>query len=89
MFREEGKQVSLVIMSRLSLRTVAPPPCLPRDIKDSPKEDTRFSDGLLIGWLWAATRMILAAAAELCQRLARTWDSASLSTKTLRKLKRT
>jgi hypothetical protein len=36
------KQVSLVTMSHLSLRTVAPPPCLPLDIKDLLKEDTRF-----------------------------------------------
>jgi hypothetical protein len=28
-------QVSLVTMSRPSQRTVAPPPCLPLDIKDS------------------------------------------------------
>jgi hypothetical protein len=28
-----------------SQRTVAPPPCLPLDIKDSLKEDIRFFDG--------------------------------------------
>jgi hypothetical protein len=45
MFREVGTQVSLVTMSCLSPRTVAPPPCLPLDIKDSLKEDTGFFDG--------------------------------------------
>jgi hypothetical protein len=52
MFREVGSQVSLVTMSCPSLRTVAPPPCLPLDIKDSLKEDTRFFDGgLMEGFL--------------------------------------
>jgi hypothetical protein len=32
-------------MSHPSPRTVAPPPCLPLDIKDSLKEDVRF-----FGW---------------------------------------
>jgi hypothetical protein len=47
-------QVSLVTTSRPSLRTVAPPPCLPLDIKDSLKEDSRcfwmgfFDCGLLV-----------------------------------------
>jgi hypothetical protein len=49
MFREIGIWVSLVKMSRPSLRTVAPPPCLPLDIKDSLKEDTVFFDGRLMG----------------------------------------
>jgi hypothetical protein len=39
MFREVGTQVSLVTMSRSSLRTVAPPPCIPLHIKDLLKED--------------------------------------------------
>jgi hypothetical protein len=42
MFREVESQVSLVTMSCPFLRTVAPPPCLPLDIKDSLKEDVRF-----------------------------------------------
>jgi hypothetical protein len=37
--REVGSQVSLVTMSCPSLRTVAPPPCLPLAIKDLLKED--------------------------------------------------
>jgi hypothetical protein len=48
MFREVGIQVSLVTMSRLSPRTVALPPCLPLDIKDSLKEEARFFDGGLM-----------------------------------------
>jgi hypothetical protein len=44
-FREVGAQVSLVTVSRPSLRTVAPPPCLSLDIKDSLKEDVGFFDG--------------------------------------------
>jgi hypothetical protein len=44
-FREAGRQVSLVTMPCPSLRTVAPPPCLPVDIKDSLQEDTRLFDG--------------------------------------------
>jgi hypothetical protein len=35
-------QVSLVTMSHPSLRTVAPPPCLPLYIKDLLKEDGGF-----------------------------------------------
>jgi hypothetical protein len=35
----------LFTMSRPSLRTVAPLPCLPLDIKDSLKEDMRLFDG--------------------------------------------
>jgi hypothetical protein len=31
-------------MSHSSLRTAAPPPCLPQNIKDSLKEDTRLFD---------------------------------------------
>jgi hypothetical protein len=46
-FREAGMQVSPVTMSHPSLRTTAPP-CLPLDIKDSLKEDTRL---LLLGFL--------------------------------------
>jgi hypothetical protein len=38
-FRDIGMQVSLVVCP--SPRTVAPPPCLPLDIKDSLKEDRR------------------------------------------------
>jgi hypothetical protein len=38
-------QVSLVTVSRPSLRSVAPPPCLPLDIKDSLNEDWGFFDG--------------------------------------------
>jgi hypothetical protein len=41
MFREEGMQISPVTMSRRSPRTAAPP-CLPQDIKDSLKENTRL-----------------------------------------------
>jgi hypothetical protein len=59
MFREVETQVFLVTMSRSSPKTVALPPCLELDIKDSLKEDTSFFDGL-IDW-WAA-----AAAVELC-----------------------
>jgi hypothetical protein len=40
-FREVGMQISVVIMSRPSPRTVAPPPFLPLDIKDWLKEDGR------------------------------------------------
>jgi hypothetical protein len=51
-FREVGMQVSLVTMSCPSLTTVAPPPCLPLDIKDSLKEDVSFFDGgLMEGFL--------------------------------------
>jgi hypothetical protein len=60
-FREVGKQVSIVKMSHPSLRTVAPLPCLPLDIKHLLKEDERFYDGGLIKCflmgrndLWAA-----------------------------------
>jgi hypothetical protein len=50
MFREAETQVSPVTMSHPSPRT-AVPPCLPLDIKDSLKEDTRV---LLWGFLlWA------------------------------------
>jgi hypothetical protein len=45
MCREVGKQVFLVTLSFPSLRTVAPPPCLLLDIKDSLKEDVSFFDG--------------------------------------------
>jgi hypothetical protein len=47
------EQSSLVTMSRSSLRTVAPPPSLPLDIKDSLKEDKSFFDGGWIDWLAA------------------------------------
>jgi hypothetical protein len=40
-FREAGMQVSPVTVSRPSPRTVAPPTCLPLDIKDLLKEDMR------------------------------------------------
>jgi hypothetical protein len=44
--KEVEMQVSLVTMSHPSLRTVAPPLCLPLDIKDLLKEDRRvFFDG--------------------------------------------
>jgi hypothetical protein len=46
-YREVGMQVSLVTMSHPSQRTVAPPPCLPLDTKDSLKEEARvFLDGV-------------------------------------------
>jgi hypothetical protein len=43
--KEVRTQVSLVTMSRPSLRTAAPPPCLPLDIKDLLKENMRVFDG--------------------------------------------
>jgi hypothetical protein len=43
--QRNGRQVSIVTMSCPSPRTVALPPCLPLDIKDSLKEDVR-----LFGW---------------------------------------
>jgi hypothetical protein len=45
-------------MSHPSPRTVAPPPCLPLDTKDSLKEDAGFFDGGVFdgGWIdWWAT----------------------------------
>jgi hypothetical protein len=58
MFREVGAQGSLVTMSHSSPRTVAPPPCLPLDRKDSLKKDRDVLDeGFLMGdfdWLAAA-----------------------------------
>jgi hypothetical protein len=47
-------QVSLVTMSHPSQRIVAPPPCLPLDIKDLLKEDVRFLDegDFLMGGFW-------------------------------------
>jgi hypothetical protein len=51
-FREVRK-VSLVTMSHPSPRPVAPPPCLPLDIKDLLKKDVRFCDGGWIDWLVA------------------------------------
>jgi hypothetical protein len=53
MFRERT-QVSLVTMSHPSQRTVAPPPCLPLDIKDSLRRMrvflmAGFFDGGLMG----------------------------------------
>jgi hypothetical protein len=66
-FREAGTQVSLVTMSGPFSRTVAPPPCLLLDIKDSLKEDMGFwgffSWGLIY---WRAACTNAAAAAELC-----------------------
>jgi hypothetical protein len=47
-FREVGKKVSIVTISRPFLRTVAPFPCLPLDIEHLLKEDERFFDGGLI-----------------------------------------
>jgi hypothetical protein len=47
-FREVGTQVSLATMSHLSLRTAAPSPCLPLDIKDSMRF---FGGGLIEGFL--------------------------------------
>jgi hypothetical protein len=44
-FREAGMQVSLVTVSGASLRAVAPPLCLPLNIKDLLKEDKSFFDG--------------------------------------------
>jgi hypothetical protein len=53
MFRERSRNaVSPVRMSHLSLRTIAPLPCLPLDIKDSLKEDTfifLMKGGFLMG----------------------------------------
>jgi hypothetical protein len=43
-FREAGKQGPLVTMSHPSLSIVAPPPCLPLDIKDLLKENGRLLD---------------------------------------------
>jgi hypothetical protein len=43
-FREAGTQVSSVTMSRPSLGTIAPPPCLPLGLKDLLKEDERLFD---------------------------------------------
>jgi hypothetical protein len=44
LFREAGIQVPLVTMSCPSLRTAAPPPCLPLGIKVLLKEDGRLLD---------------------------------------------
>jgi hypothetical protein len=52
--KEVGRQVPLFTMSLPSPRTVAPPPCLPLDIKDSLKEDGRIFDEGYIDWLAAA-----------------------------------
>jgi hypothetical protein len=51
------EQVSLVTMSRPSPRTVAPPLCLPLDIKDLLKEDVRVFDGFFLmgDFDWLAT----------------------------------
>jgi hypothetical protein len=59
MFREVGSQVSLVTMSCPSLRTVAPPPCLPLDIKDLLKEDT--GDFGMGDFDWVLLTLLLAA----------------------------
>jgi hypothetical protein len=69
-FREVGTQVSLVIMSHPSPRTVAPLACLPLNIKDSLKVDTRFFDGLWLaayGLLWDCHWMTQPAAVCLQQ----------------------
>jgi hypothetical protein len=63
MFREVGRQVSLVTMSCPSLRTAVPIPCLPLDRKDSLKKDVRVSDeGLIEGFLmgdgWIGWRLV-------------------------------
>jgi hypothetical protein len=73
-FREVGKQVSLVAMSCLSQRTIAPPPCLPLDIKDWLKEDVEFFDRRLIGGLLAMMMLVG------CWVMLETWNSASLIT---------
>jgi hypothetical protein len=77
-------------MPHPSLRTVAPPPCLQLDIKDSLKEDRVF------GW-WAACKNDAAAAAAATgccvsaslrtQTLKGTWDSASLRKEILKNRK--
>jgi hypothetical protein len=48
LYSESGMEVSLVTMSCPSSRTIAPPPCLPLDLKDSLKEDMRVFDGGLM-----------------------------------------
>jgi hypothetical protein len=57
-------------MSRSFLRTVPPTPCSPLYIKDLLKEDVRYFDGILIGYLQtaceAATAAAAAAAAGCC-----------------------
>jgi hypothetical protein len=71
--------------SHPSLRTVAPPPCLPLYIKDLLKEDWLMDWWDCIGgWLdwWAACKDDSAAAAGCCV-------SVSLRTKTLREIKET
>jgi hypothetical protein len=45
----EGMQVPLVTMSHPSPRTIAPPPCLPLDIKDSLREDFLIGGGFWMG----------------------------------------
>jgi hypothetical protein len=65
MFREAGMQVSPVTMSCPSPRTAAPP-CLPLDIKDSLKEDTR----LLLWGLFALGFCFEAFALGFCLRQA-------------------
>jgi hypothetical protein len=56
--KEVGTQVFLVTMSRLSLRTVALPPCLPLYIKDLLKEDAK---GFLMGIFdWLPLTLLLA-----------------------------
>jgi hypothetical protein len=78
LYIQSREQVSLVTMPYPSLRTVAPPPCLPLCIKDSLKEDYGglMTEGLMgLDW-WAACNNA-AAAAGCCV-------SASLRTKTLR-----
>jgi hypothetical protein len=53
-FREAETQIPIVTMSCSSLITVAPPPCLPLDLKDLLKEDSRpFGWGRLFdGEFW-------------------------------------
>jgi hypothetical protein len=64
--KKVGMQVSLVTMSCLSPRTVAPPPCLPLDIKDLLKEVFLMEDGLIGWWLARGLMQNEAAVAVLC-----------------------
>jgi ATP-dependent Zn protease len=61
-------------MSRSSLRTVAPPPCLPLDIKDSLKEDAKVF--LMGDFNWLPLQLMLAVCVSM-----------SLRAKTLREIK--
>jgi hypothetical protein len=55
--QREREQVSPVTMSSPSLRTVAPPPCLPMYVKDSLKKEGGIGRGL-IDWL-AGCRLLV------------------------------